>query len=118
MTDNSAYNAVGASSGKEMLSTFRASVILRGSLVMWMVAPLLLAGCDSGSAPKPADTAAAKPAEPALPPEIQAAAGALLGSETKALVFGDRGKTGKQQLLVGNIWPKTPKDEINGTMLT
>src|SRR5258708_30841073 len=118
MTDNSAYNAVGASSGKEMLSTCRASVVLRGSLLLWMVAPLLLAGCDSGSAPKSADTAAAKPAEPAVPPEIQAAAEELLGSESKVLVVGDLAKTGKQQLLVANIVPKTPKDNITGTIVT
>ena len=118
MTDNSAYNAVGASSGKEMLSTCRATVILRGSLLVWMVAPLLLAGCDSASGPKPADTVAAKPAEPAVPPEIQGAAEALLGSESKVLVFGDLAKTGKQQLLVANIVPKTPKDNITGTIVT
>jgi len=118
MTDNSAYDAVGTSSGKEMLSTCRARVILRGSLLVWMVAPLLLAGCDSGSAPKSADTAAAKPAEPAVPPEIQAAAEALLGSESKVLVFGDLAKTGKQQLLVANIVPKTPKENITGTIVT
>jgi len=118
MTDNSAYNAVGASSGKEMLPTCRTSVILRGSLLLWMVAPLLLAGCDSSSAPKSADAAATKPAEPAVPPEIQAAAEALLGSESKVLVFGDLAKTGKQQLLVANIVPKTPKDNITGTIVT
>ena len=94
------------------------SMIWRACLLLWMVAPLLLAGCDSGSGPKPADTAAAKPAEPAVPPEIQAAAAALLGSESKVLVFGDLAKTGKQQLLVANIVPKTPKDNITGTIVT
>jgi len=118
MTDNSAYNVMRASSGKETISTCRMSVILRGSLLLWMVAPLLLAGCDSGSAPKSADAAAAKPAEPAVPPEIQAAAEALLGSESKVLVFGDLAKTGKQQLLVANIVPKTPKENITGTIVT
>src|SRR5260370_36903604 len=101
-----------------MVSSCGGGVIFAGSLLLWMVGPLLLAGCDSGSAPKPADTAAAKPAEPAVPPELQSAAEALLGSETKVLVFGGLAKTGKQQLLVASVVPKTPKDSITGTIGT
>ena len=61
---------------------------------------------------------AAKPAEPEVPADVQGAAEALLGSETKVLVFGDLAKTGKQQLLAANLVPKTPKNDITGTIVT
>jgi hypothetical protein len=34
------------------------------------------------------------------------------------LVYGDLAKTGKQQVLVANVVPKTPKDSIPGTIVT
>ena len=78
----------------------------------------MIAGCGSEPAPKPAEPVAAKPAEPEVPADVQAAAEALLGSETKVLAFGDLAKTGKQQLLAANLVPKTPKDTITGTIVT
>src|SRR5262249_13508478 len=76
---------------------------------------VLAAGCDT---PKPAEQAPAKPAEPAVPEDIQAGAQALLGSETTVLLFGDLAKTGATQFLAANVVPKTPKNTIPGTVVT
>ena len=83
----------------------------------------VLAGCG-GSTPNPAsenkpETAAeAKPAAPAVPDEIQGAAKTLLGSEVQVLVFGDLAKNGNQQFLAANVVPKTPANNIPGTVVT
>ena len=53
-----------------------------------------------------------------MPEEMQAAAQNLLGKETQVLVFGDLAKTGKQQFLAANVVPKTPKNDIPGTIVT
>ena len=79
---------------------------------------MLLSGCGTSPPPKPEEPVAAKPAEPAVPADIQSAAEALLGAETKVLAFGDLAKNGKQQVLVANVVPKTPKDSIPGTIIT
>jgi hypothetical protein len=79
---------------------------------------ILPAGCGTSPASKSEEPVAAKPAEPAVPADIQSAADALLGSETKVLAYGDLAKTGKQQLLAANVVPKTPKDSITGTIVT
>jgi hypothetical protein len=76
----------------------------------------LLCGCGT-DAPKPAEVQA-KPAEPAVPEEMQEAAKALLGSETKVLAFGDLAKTGKEQFLAANVVPKTPTNNLPGTIIT
>src|SRR6202158_1777767 len=55
---------------------------------------IFLGGCGA-DAPKPAPRAETKPAEPAIPDEIQGAAKALLGSQTQVLAFGDLAKNGK-----------------------
>ncbi len=73
-------------------------------------------GCSSGDQ-QTAQTAA-KPAEPAIPDDVQAAATALLGKDTTVLVFGDLAKTGTRQLLAVNLVPKTPKDTVAGTIIT
>jgi hypothetical protein len=83
-----------------------------------LASSLMLAGCGDSSAPKQEELAAAKPAEPAVPADIQAAADATLGTEAKVLVYGDLAKTGKQQVLVANVVPKTPKENITGTIVT
>jgi hypothetical protein len=75
-----------------------------------------LQGCGS-EAPKPAADAT-KPAEPAVPEEIQDAAKALLGSDAQVLLYGDLAKTGKQQVLVANVVPNTPKSVVAGTVVT
>jgi hypothetical protein len=53
-----------------------------------------------------------------VPEEIQAAATALLGSESQVLVFGDLAKNGKQEFLVANVVPKTPTNNLPGTIVT
>lgn len=78
---------------------------------------ILLGGCGT-EAPKPSAQAEAKSAEPAIPEEIQSAAQSLLGSETQVLVFGDLVKNGKQQFLAANVVPKTPTNNLPGTIIT
>lgn len=78
---------------------------------------ILLCGCGS-DAPKPSAQGEAKPVEPAIPEEIQAAAKALLGSESQVLAFGDLAKNGKQAFLAANVVPKTPTNNLPGTIVT
>jgi hypothetical protein len=78
---------------------------------------IFLGGCGS-DASKPAAQAVTKPAEPAVPEEIQLAATALLGSESQVLAFGDLAKNGKQEFLVANVVPKTPTNNLPGTIVT
>jgi hypothetical protein len=82
------------------------------------VCVLLLSGCGDDPAPKPAAEEPAKPAAPAVPEDMQAAAQNLLGKETQVLVFGDLANTGRQQFLAANVIPKTPKNNIPGTIVT
>lgn len=76
------------------------------------------AGCGSSQAPVSTAQTAAKPAEPAVPEDIQSAADAFLGKETTVLVFGDLAKTGTRQMLAANVVPKTPKNNLPGTIVT
>lgn len=78
---------------------------------------LFLGGCGA-DAPKPAAQAETKPAEPVIPEDIQSAARTLLGSETQVLAFGDLAKNGKQEFLAANVVPKTPKNNLPGTIIT
>lgn len=80
---------------------------------------LLAAGCGTDSAtPKADNEEKAKPAEPAIPDEIQSAAQALLGKEAQVLAFGDLAKNDKQEFLAANVVPKTPTNDIPGTIVT
>jgi hypothetical protein len=112
-----AYNVARCSSGKVMLSVHKT---LRSVLVpSTLICSLLYVGCGNTPAPKPAEQAAEpKPAEPAIPPDIQSAAEGSLGSETTVLAYGDLAKTGTQQVLIANVLPKTPKDNITGTIVS
>ncbi len=83
----------------------------------FLAVALLFAGCSSGP-PKPAEEAAKKPAEPAVPEDIQDAAHALLGSDAQVLLFGDLAKTGTEQFLAANVVPNTPKSTVAGTVVT
>ena len=74
-------------------------------------------GCGTES-PKPAAQAETKPAAPAIPDEIQSVAESLLGRETQVLAFGDLAKNGKQQFLAANVVPKTPTNNLPGTIIT
>jgi len=76
-----------------------------------------LAGCGAET-PKPATQAESKPAAPAVPEEVQSAAESLLGSQAQVLVFGDLAKNGKQEFLAANIVPKTPTNNLPGTIVT
>ncbi len=78
---------------------------------------IFLGGCGADG-PKPAPQAESKPPEPAVPEEIQLAAKALLGSESQVLVFGDLAKNGKQEFLAANVVPKTPTNNLPGTIVT
>ena len=78
---------------------------------------IFLGGCGADT-PKPASQGATKPAEPAVPEEIQAAASAFLGSQAEVLAFGDLAKTGKQEFLAANVVPKTPTNNLPGTIVT
>jgi len=84
------------------------------------VAAALGVGAGCGSSPTESSTtqSAAKPAQPAIPEEVQSAADAFLGKETTVLIFGDLAKTGKRQLLAANVVPKTPKNNLPGTIVT
>jgi len=112
-----AYNVSRCSSGKMMPSVHK---ILPSLAALLILLPLLAsAGCENKPAAKQSEAAdTAKPAEPAVPPEIQAAADGSLGSETTVLAYGDLAKTGTQQILIGNVLPKTPKDNITGTIVS
>ncbi|MHB8607844.1 MAG: hypothetical protein ACYDCG_06020 [Candidatus Acidiferrales bacterium] len=81
-------------------------------------ASLLLSGCGAETPQNTTAETPAKPAEPAVPEDIQAAARNLLGKETQVLVFGDLAKTGKQQFLAANVIPKSPKNQLPGTIVT
>lgn len=41
-----------------------------------------------------------------------------MGSETTVLAYGDLAKTGTQQILIANVVPKTPKENITGTIVS
>jgi hypothetical protein len=76
-------------------------------------------GCGT-EAPKSASepAAQAKPAEPAIPEDIQDAAKHLLGSDAQVLLVGDLAKNGKRQFLAANVVPRTPKNNVPGTVVT
>ena len=79
----------------------------------------LCIGCGA-EAPKPSSepAAEAKPAAPAIPEDIQDAAQHLLGSDAQVLLFGDLAKNWKRQLLAANVVPKTPQNNVPGTVVT
>jgi hypothetical protein len=79
----------------------------------------LSVGCGT-EAPKPTSepAAQAKPAEPVIPDDIQDAANHLLGSDAQVVLVGDLAKNGKRQFLAANVVPKTPKNNMPGTVVT
>ena len=98
------------------ISTRKVSQRFAGSALA--LSALFLVGCGDDPVPKPAAVAETKPAEPAVPEDVQAAAQSLLGKETQVLIFGDLAKNGKQQFLAANVVPKTPKNQLPGTIVT
>ena len=115
MMENTAYNVARCSSGKVMPSVLK-TISLR--FLLCAVPLVAVNGCTDTPAPKPAEQAEAKPAEPAIPAEIKSAAEGSLGSETAVLAYGDLAKTGTQQALIANVVPKTPKENITGTIVS
>jgi hypothetical protein len=117
-----AFHAASKASGNERRSGIRRSLTRRNFLLIaasfLAITVLMLSGCGDEPAPKPVAETPAKPAEPAVPEEMQAAAQNLLGKETQVLVFGDLAKNGKQQFLAANVVPKTPKNQLPGTIVT
>ena len=107
---------IGASFHREGLraAARRRCISLIFSLSLLSLA-FFLSGCGA-DAPKPA--AETKPAEPVVPEEIQLAAASLLGSESQVLAFGDLAKNGKQEFLAANVVPKTPTNNLPGTIVT
>jgi hypothetical protein len=87
-------------------------------MLLIAVALVVGAGCDSSQTQSSTAQSAAKPAEPAVPDDVQSAADAFLGKETTVLTFGDLAKTGTKQLLAANVVPKTPKNNLPGTIVT
>lgn len=101
------------------LSECRAKAAYSLALTLALTCALTFAtGCDNEPPPKSAAEEPAKPAPPPVPEDMQAAATSLLGKETQVLVFGDLAKTGKQQFLAANVVPKTPRNDIPGTIAT
>ncbi|MCL4524058.1 MAG: hypothetical protein M1453_04830 [Acidobacteria bacterium] len=90
----------------------------RTILTMGVTCVLALATARSSEPPAKPPESAQKPAEPAVPPELQAAAIAVLGKDAEVLAFGDLAKTGNQQVLVINRIKKTPPNTVPGILLT
>jgi hypothetical protein len=82
---------------------------------------LTAAACSTTPKPAsetPAETKPAATATPAIPDDIQDAAKHLLGSDAQVLLVGDLAKTGKRQFLAANVVPKTPQNNVPGTVVT
>ena len=79
-----------------------------------LIAVAFLSCCDSNSTTGKKETAAAAPAAPAVPADIQAAADAAMGADTDVLVFGELAKNGHQQILAVNRVKSTPDKAIAG----
>jgi hypothetical protein len=77
----------------------------------------LFGGCGGSEPPKTNQTET-RPAEPAVPDDVQAAASTMLGSDAQVLLFGDLASNGKQQFLAANVVPNTPKSTVAGTVVT
>ena len=92
----------------------RAAAVV-GALMLSAVS-ISVVGCHSSQGSS--SQTAAKPAELAVPDDMQSAADAFLGKETTVLVFGDLAKNGNRQLLAANVVPKTPKNTLPGTIVT
>jgi hypothetical protein len=94
-------------------------IILTAAILAFFLCACGGSGASNPKTETPAQQAeAAKPAAPAIPPDIEQVAENALGSEAEVLVFGDLALTGKQQILVINRLKKTPDNKAPGTILT
>lgn len=117
-SDSACANEAGSgpsflSEGPRRVAARRWKIPLK-SLFSILSLSIFMGGCGT-DAPKPAAQVETKPP---VPEEIQLAATSLLGSESQVLVFGDLAKNGKQQFLVANVVPKTPTNNLPGTIVT
>jgi hypothetical protein len=96
---------------------YHKALLMLGFRQAIIVLSLIFVGCGA-EAPKPADQADKKAAEPAVPQEFQDVASTLLGSDAQVLLYGDLAKDGKQQVLAANVVPNTPKSTVAGTVVT
>ena len=103
---------------RQLFGVSRNRKIAMGIAFVALSCATLAVSCGEEPTQKAASEDPAKPAQPAVPEEIQAAADTLLGKETQVLVFGDLAKTGKEQFLAANVVPKTPKNDAPGTIVT
>jgi len=92
------------------------------TLALASIAFAVLAGCGTNASAPSANPATpvaeTNPAAPAVPDEVQGAARALLGSDAQVLLFGDLAKNGNEEVLAANVLPKTPTNNIPGTVVT
>jgi hypothetical protein len=87
-----------------------------GFLVLAATVALALSACDDSPKPDPAAETASK--APQIPPDLQAAAEASLGSEAEVLLSGDLALNGHQELLVVNRIKRTPQTMVPGTLVS
>jgi hypothetical protein len=90
------------------------TIVAQVTMVAALVACL---GCETAPPQAPAQTAR-QAEKPAIPPEIEAAARGVLGSEAEVIVFGDLARTGTTQALVINRIYNTPSQPVPGTLFT
>ena len=119
---NAGSNANGTMSAPSFLKRIVGDGAVRAGriprLCLSLLPIVIVVSSCSTEAPKPAAEAEVKPAAPAVPDEIQSAAESLLGNETQVLLFGDLAKNGKQEFLAANVVPKTPTNNLPGTIVT
>jgi hypothetical protein len=90
---------------------------MRKLLVLALACALLgVSGCSTEPSQPAAN--AQKPAEPAIPADVQAAARAVLGAEAEVLLFGDLAKTGNTHVLAINRIARRPDNAVPGILLT
>ncbi|MGB6876673.1 MAG: hypothetical protein WBD87_11635 [Candidatus Acidiferrales bacterium] len=86
------------------------------SLVALLCAVLAAASCsDSGH---PNTQPVAKPATPAVPPQVQQVAQKLFGLETDVIAYGDLAKNGQEEALIVNRVKITPETMAPGLLVT
>src|SRR6202158_524028 len=75
------------------------------------VTTFFLVGCKSAQQTTPAE-AAAPPVAPAVAPETQQVAEAVLGKQAEIIAHGDLARNGSEQLLVVNRFGKAKRADV------
>lgn len=81
-----------------------------------MLAVTLLSACAAPQQSTP--KTAAKPPEPQIPADVQAAAEAALGAEVTVLAHGDLSLSGQPQILAASLLKTTPAGAAPGTLFS